>query len=54
MTNSPFFAMQNNTETGEGYGNGLNKSNSISNELASAINDGLYFYEQVEAFCSLS
>ncbi|KAG5517275.1 hypothetical protein RHGRI_037882 [Rhododendron griersonianum] len=37
---------QNNTETGEGYGNGLNKSNSISNELASAINDGLYFYEQ--------
>jgi la-related protein 1 len=25
------------------------KSKSISIELASAINDGLYFYEQVEA-----
>jgi len=37
---------QNSNETGEGYGNGLNRSNSISNELASAINDGLYFYEQ--------
>ncbi|XP_021853302.1 la-related protein 1A [Spinacia oleracea] len=29
-----------------GAGNEVQKSNSISNELASAINDGLYFYEQ--------
>lgn len=29
-----------------GAGNEAQKSNSISNELASAINDGLYYYEQ--------
>lgn len=36
---------------------GSKESKSISNELASAINDGLYFYEQVETpflFFSLS
>ncbi|GFZ18082.1 LA RNA-binding protein [Actinidia rufa] len=37
---------QNNSVTGGGSGNGVSRPNSISNELASAINDGLYFYEQ--------
>ena len=37
-----------NSRTGEGSGNGAQESKSISNELASAINDGLFFYEQVE------
>ncbi|GAV59102.1 La domain-containing protein [Cephalotus follicularis] len=35
-----------NSGVGEGSKSGLIESNSISNELASAINDGLYFYEQ--------
>ncbi|XP_059625073.1 la-related protein 1A [Cornus florida] len=35
-----------NNRTGEGFGTGVKESKSISNELASAINDGLYFYEQ--------
>lgn len=35
-----------NSRTGEGSGNGVQESKSISNELASAINDGLFFYEQ--------
>uniref|UniRef100_A0A5B7AQ06 Putative la-related protein 1A n=1 Tax=Davidia involucrata TaxID=16924 RepID=A0A5B7AQ06_DAVIN len=35
-----------NSGTGEGSGIGVKESKSISNELASAINDGLYFYEQ--------
>jgi len=33
----------------QGYRGGGKESKSISNELASAINDGLYFYEQVES-----
>ncbi|PSR86750.1 La-related protein like [Actinidia chinensis var. chinensis] len=37
---------QNNRLTGGGSENGVSGPNSISNELASAINDGLYFYEQ--------
>ncbi|RVW28415.1 La-related protein 1A [Vitis vinifera] len=37
-----------NSRTGEGSGNGAQESKSISNELASAINDGLFFYEQVK------
>ncbi|PSR90108.1 La-related protein like [Actinidia chinensis var. chinensis] len=37
---------QNNSVTGGGSGNGVSRPNSISNELASAINDGLYFFEQ--------
>ena len=45
--NGPFFAVQN-SGTVEGSGNGVNELKSISNELASAINDGLYFYEQVD------
>jgi la-related protein 1 len=32
---------------------GGEESKSISSELASAINDGLYFYEQVDAFVIL-
>lgn len=35
-----------NSRTGEISGSGVKDSESISNELASAINDGLYFYEQ--------
>ncbi|KAL7174478.1 hypothetical protein ACSBR2_033682 [Camellia fascicularis] len=35
-----------NSGTGGGSGIGANESKSISNELAYAINDGLYFYEQ--------
>ncbi|KAA8550052.1 hypothetical protein F0562_001736 [Nyssa sinensis] len=35
-----------NSGTGEGSGIGVKESKPISNELASAINDGLYFYEQ--------
>ena len=42
-----FSGLQNN-RTGEGSGTGAHESKSISNELATAINDGLVFYEQVE------
>ncbi|XP_052209933.1 la-related protein 1A isoform X2 [Diospyros lotus] len=35
-----------NSGNAEGSGTGANKSKSLSNELASAINDTLYFYEQ--------
>ncbi|KAK9280617.1 hypothetical protein L1049_014312 [Liquidambar formosana] len=35
-----------NSGIGEGSGTGKKESKSISNELASTINDGLYFYEQ--------
>ncbi|KAA8544479.1 hypothetical protein F0562_022481 [Nyssa sinensis] len=35
-----------NSGTGEGSRSGVKESKSISNELASTINDGLYFYEQ--------
>ncbi|KAK3015515.1 hypothetical protein RJ639_005763 [Escallonia herrerae] len=35
-----------NSRTGEGCGASVKESESISKELASAINDGLYFYEQ--------
>ncbi|KAM7497010.1 hypothetical protein LguiA_021424 [Lonicera macranthoides] len=35
-----------NSRMGERSGPGVTESESISNELASAINDGLYFYEQ--------
>lgn len=34
--------------TGKGSGTGAQESKSISKELASTINDGLFFYEQVE------
>lgn len=37
-----------NSRVGEGSKTGDEESKTISNELASAINDGLYFYEQVE------
>lgn len=37
-----------NSRVGEGSKTGDKESKTISNELASAINDGLYFYEQVE------
>ena len=47
MTNVPR-AVQNNSVNGGGSENGVSGPNSISNELASTINDGLYFYEQVE------
>ena len=51
---SSFSVLQNN-RTGEGSGTGAHESKSISIELATAINDGLVFYEQVEepAFLSL-
>ena len=42
------FSMQNSRPGEESIKSG-DKSKSISTELASAINDGLYFYEQVEA-----
>lgn len=48
MTYSPFAAVQN-SGIGEGSKSDRKESNSFSNELASTINDGLYFYEQVEA-----
>lgn len=44
---STLSVLQNN-RTGEGAGAGVQESKSISNELATAINDGLFFYEQVE------
>lgn len=37
-----------NIRVGEDNRAGARESESISNELASAINDGLYFYEQVD------
>jgi len=43
-----YFNVQNG-DPKQGYRGGGKESNSISNELASAINDGLYFYEQVES-----
>lgn len=37
-----------NCRAGEGSKTDDKESKTISNELASAINEGLYFYEQVE------
>lgn len=42
-----YFNVQNG-DPKQGSGDGGKESKSISNELASAINDGLYFYEQVQ------
>lgn len=41
------FPLQN-SGVGDGSSTGSKESIPISTELASAINDGLYFYEQVE------
>lgn len=38
-----------NSEAGDGSKADAKDSKSISSELAAVINDGLYFYEQVEA-----
>jgi len=43
-----YFDVQNG-DPKQGYRDGGKESKSISNELASAINDGLYFYEQVDS-----
>lgn len=43
-----YFDVQN-ADPKQGYRGGGKESKSISNELASAINDGLYFYEQVKS-----
>lgn len=50
-----------NCKVGEGSKTDDKESKTISNELASAINEGLYFYEQVErtllefvSFCSFN
>ncbi|KAF8403534.1 hypothetical protein HHK36_011638 [Tetracentron sinense] len=40
------YRMDRNTRIGKGVRAGAKESKPISNELASAINDGLYFYEQ--------
>lgn len=45
---SAFFGQE--TCRTDGSGTVVGGSNSISTELASAINDGLYFYEQVGGF----
>ena len=42
-----------NSGTGEGSKAGVKDSKSISSELAAVIDDGLYFYEQVEALAFL-
>lgn len=47
LTYYPSSPVQNSRTNQETKGRGK-ESKSISNELASAINDGLYFYEQVE------
>lgn len=47
LTYYPSSPVQNSRASQETKGRGK-ESKSISNELASAINDGLYFYEQVE------
>lgn len=47
LTYYPSSPVQNSRTSQETKGRGK-ESKSISNELASAINDGLYFYEQVE------
>lgn len=40
------FSQQNNSSR-QGTKGSVEETNSFSNELASAINDGLYYYEQV-------
>lgn len=47
LTYYPSSPAQNSRTSQETKGRGK-EAKSISNELASAINDGLYFYEQVE------
>ena len=42
-----------NSGTDEGSKAGAKDSKSISSELAAVIDDGLYFYEQVEALAFL-